>query len=131
MKSTALAVALCAVAAGCGGSGDERADCTSEPDFAAWREATTTHALEEGDAEDTRWEVARHLVQCRTLHGVRRRDALRILGRAGLPDAETPPDERSGWEFYLGPDNLKLDDMIMFVEFDRRGRLSRVEIAQT
>jgi hypothetical protein len=130
VRSLVAAVCL-AVVVGCGGSDDDRVDCSSPPDFAAWREATTTDALERGDAEQTRWRVARHLVECRTLHGTAKRAALRTLGPAGLPDDETPADERNGWEFYLGPDGLQLDDMNMLVEFDRDGRVSNVEVFQS
>jgi hypothetical protein len=125
VRSLVAAVCL-AVIVGCGGSDDDRVDCSSAPDFAAWREATTTDALEHGDAERTRWRVARHLVECRTLHGTAKRAALRTLGPAGLPDDE----KRNSWEFYLGPDAL-FDDMIVRVEFNRRGRVSSVEIYQS
>jgi hypothetical protein len=65
------------------------------------------------------------------LHGTSKRSALRTLGPAGLPDDETPAEERNGWEFYLGPDGLQLDAMMLLVEFDRRGRVSSVEVYQS
>jgi hypothetical protein len=125
-----LVVVVCLVAAvGCRGSEDERVDCESRPDFAAWREATTPDALERGDGKQTRWQVAQHLVRCRSLHGVSKQAALRTLGPAGLPDDETPPDERNSWEFYLRPDSL-FDEIWMLVKFDRRDRVSSVVVAQ-
>jgi hypothetical protein len=127
----AVLAASIAVTAGCGDSWEVETDCREEPDFAAWREATQVDHLEDGDAERTRWEIAHHLARCRTLHGASKREAMAALGRAGLPDRETPRDERNSWEFYLRPDGLELDDMIMVVVFDRRGRLKYVEIGQT
>ena len=49
---------------------------------------------------------------------------------AGLPDGETPRDERNAWEFCLGPDDLQLDDMVVLIGFDRRDRVSSVVIEQ-
>jgi hypothetical protein len=34
-------------------------------------------------------------------------------------------------EFYLCPDGLQLDDIVMLVEFDRRDRVSSVVVAQS
>jgi hypothetical protein len=55
----------------------------------------------------------------------------RTLGPAGLPDGETPRDERNAWELSLGPDDLQLDDMVVLIEFDRRDRMSSVVIEQS
>jgi hypothetical protein len=55
----------------------------------------------------------------------------RTLGPAGLPDGETPQDERNAWELYLGPDDLQLDDMVVLIEFDRGDRVSSVVIEQS
>jgi hypothetical protein len=34
------------------------------------------------------------------------------------------------WEFYLGPDGLKLDSEVMIIEFDRDRRVKEVLVAQ-
>jgi hypothetical protein len=59
------------------------------------------------------------------------------LARANrrVPDGETPRDERNAGEFYLGPDDLQLDDMVVLIDRrdrrDRRDRVSRVVIEQS
>ena len=55
---------------------------------------------------------------------------LRKLGRPGLPDAETPADERNTWIFYLGPDGLHLDDESLHVIFDGSGRAAMFSVSQ-
>jgi hypothetical protein len=44
----------------------------------------------------------------------------------GLPDDETPADQRDTWVFYLGPDNLGIDDENLYVKFDREGRATAI-----
>ena len=60
-----------------------------------------------------------------------RRQQSSVLGPSGLPDSETPRDERNEWEFYLGPDGLNLDSEVMIVVFDRHRRVKQVIVAQS
>lgn len=70
-------------------------------------------------------------MKCRPLDGQSKRAVLKKLGPAGLPDDETPEDERNTWVFYLGPDGLHIDDDVMYVTFDRYDRVSEVAVGQT
>jgi hypothetical protein len=60
------------------------------------------------------------------LRGARRSAVLRALGPSGLPDDETPADQHDTWVFYLGPDNLGIDDENLYVRFDREGRATAI-----
>jgi hypothetical protein len=115
-----LAVVVALVVAGCG---DAEVDCGEPVDFAAWREATTgERAFEEGDPEQVRRSVAAQLVECGTIDGRSVGEVRTLLGRG----------RRHGTsEFYLGPDGLHLDDVIMIVVFDRYRRVKDVLVAQT
>lgn len=125
MRAPHLAFALLAL--GCQSAGSA-ADCGRPPDYAAWREASVPSARSDGD-ERTRRSVADHLVRCDSLKGATRREVLERLGPSGLPDDETPRDERRFWSFYLGPDDLGIDAEMLVVTFDG-GRVARVRVAQ-
>jgi hypothetical protein len=129
----ALSVVVALLLGGCGyGSSEVRVDCGKPPDLAGWRAATGRgKALEEGEPERVRRSVAAHLSKCHTLHGKSQAAVLELLGRSGLPDSETPRDEQTTWDFYLGPDGLHIDDEVMLVVFDRDRRVEEVIIAQT
>jgi hypothetical protein len=60
------------------------------------------------------------------LRGARRSAVLRALGPSGPPDNETPADQRNTWVFYLGPDNLGIDDENLYVRFNRKGRMTAI-----
>ena len=128
-----LGVVVALVIGGCsGGSGEINVDCGTPPDFAAWREATArAAALKEGEPEQVRRRVAAHLTACGTIDGKSQTAVLDLLGPGGLPKSETPRDERNEWEFYLGPDGLKLDSEVMIVVFDRHRRVEQVIVAQS
>jgi hypothetical protein len=126
-----LTVVVVVLVAGCGG-GEIEVDCGEPVDFAAWREASERdRILDEGEPERLRRSVAAHLVECGTIDGKSRGEVLALLGRSGLPDDETPRDERNMWEFYLGPDGLKLDSEVMIIEFDRDRWVKEVLVAQS
>ncbi len=112
---------------GCGGG----PDCNKLPDFAGWRAATTRATILDERWESKRREVAEQVVKCRSLRGAPRSVVLRTLGPAGMPDRETPADQRNVWTFYLGPDALDLDDENLRVIFDRSGRATTFTISQS
>ena len=105
----------------------ERVDCGGDPDWAAWRE-TGEHESEEGVGR--RRDAAAHFMECRSLHGMTKREVRRRLGKPDGAGSAVRGDH-AFLDYYLGPDGLGIDSELMSIEFDGSGHVVRVTVAQT
>lgn len=94
-------------------------------DRSGWQATTvpeSRHGTEDPDVSDKRVRIARDAVRCGAFNGLTKRQVRTLLGRPTVTD-------RRYWDYYLAP--TLVDDLALFIEFGRKGRVAGAQVGET